>query len=73
MMFTARGGLVIVNGQVAVLLANSVWVVVRDFLRQQPDLCARITLKVVLVNVLPVVGLADLLDVFFQTLVGEGK
>ena len=45
--------------------------ILRDFLRDEADLRAGVALVVVAVNVLAVVGLADLLDVLLQALVRE--
>ena len=42
-----------------------------DVLRHEADLRARITLVIKAVDWLTIVGLADLLDVFFEALVGE--
>ena len=61
----------VVHRQVAILLADGLRMILRDFLRDEADLRAGVALVVVAVNVLAVVGLADLLDVLLQALVRE--
>ena len=61
----------VVDRQVAVLLADGLRVILRDFLRDEADLRAGVALVVVAVDILAVVGLADLLDVFLEALVRE--
>ena len=65
------GRLVVIDGLVAGSKAHSIRVVLLDLLGDQADLGARITLVVVAVDCLAIKRLANSLDVFLQTFVGE--
>ena len=59
----------VVNSQVAVFFADGLRVILRNFLRNEANLRAGVALVIVAVNILTVVGLADLLDVLLEALV----